>query len=186
MENTEKEKTLKSLTTLGKVCSVIFKIFSILCLIAAIICLIGIIASPFVPWAEAVKQIENNVTGDISFTKYLNVTYAEVACVIGLLSLVAAMFSTHFCDQLFYNLKKEGTPFRKDNVILLNKIGIVALIQALAIPAVLSIITAATKTQDAFSGTFSGVSVVFGLLIFALSLVFKYGVSLQDEADTTL
>lgn len=186
MEITEKEKTVKSLRTLGSVCSVLFKIFSILCLIAAVICFGAIIAAPFVPWSDAVDFITKNVTGDISFTKYLNVKYAEVACVTGLCSLVVAMVSTHLCDLLFFNIKKEGTPFRKSNVALLNKIGIVALVQAVGLPIVYAIITNATGTQDVFTSSFSGVALVFGLLIFALSLVFKYGVTLQDEADTTL
>lgn len=186
MEVSEKEKSLKSLWTLGSVCSIIFRSFSILCLIASIFCLIGVIGSPFIPWAKAVEQVEANVAGDTSFTKYLSVKVAEVACVTGLLSLVVSMFICHYCDKLFLNIKTEGTPFRKDNVRLLNRIGIVSLIQALAVPAIVSIITTATSTGAVLSYPFSGANVVFGLLIFALSMVFKYGVSLQDEADTTL
>ncbi|MFA6625183.1 MAG: DUF2975 domain-containing protein, partial [Bacilli bacterium] len=99
---------------------------------------------------------------------------------------VASMFGTDLSYHLFRNIKKEGTPFRSTNVSLLNKIGVVSLIQGVGIPCISTIITLSTKTSDLFTGTISGVSIIFGLLIFALSLVFKYGVSLQDEADTTL
>ena len=186
MNSKERKDDLKFLRKVSSICSVVFKIFSVLCFIAAIVCLIFMIVSPFIPWDETIKFVKDNIQVDAKVIDYLNIRYAEVGCVIGLISFVASMFGTDLSYHLFRNIKKEGTPFRSTNVSLLNKIGVVSLIQGVGIPCISTIITLSTKTSDLFTGTISGVSIIFGLLIFALSLVFKYGVSLQDEADTTL
>lgn len=184
-----KEKTLKTITTISSVAYVISKIIFVFACIGAAVGILGMIISPFIDWnwvqssiqkgAEAANQTWNWISK-------VNLTSAEVSCTNALLGGTVGAFLSYYCYSLFRNIKEKQTPFDKANSSYLTKIGITSLIQAFGVPLIMLIITSATKTSDIFSSKVSGVSLVFALFIFTLSLIFKYGSSLQEEADTTL
>jgi len=183
----ESEKAKKALIVISKICYVIAFILMILCFVAAGFSLIGIAVAPFMPydWIKDFVLAHPNSYHDTAFLAYINVKYAEVACVYGLLGAGVSGVSMLFARNLFGSIKEANTPFAEKAVSSLNMIGLLALIQAIAVPVVLSIVTAATGTGDTFNSWNFG-NVFFALFIFAISLVFKYGVSLQKQADTTL
>lgn len=185
MEDTNKSK--KALVIISKVFYVLSYIAMIACFVAAGVCFLGMVIAPFMPYsgiADFVNSHPETFT-NTDFLKYVNITYAEVGCVIGLLSGGLAGVTCLWARNLFGSIKEANTPFTDKAVHNLNLIGIFALIQAIALPATLGIIIAATKTGDAYKA-FEGGSFLLALFVFAMSLVFKYGVSLQKQADTTL
>lgn len=184
-----KEKTLKTITTISSVAYIISKIIFVLVCIGAGLGLLGMIISPFIDWSWVQSSIQKGADslGETwNWINKVNLVNAEVSCAYSLSNGVVAAFLSYFCYSLFKNIKVKKTPFDKENSSYLTKIGVISLIQAFGVPLFMLIITASTKTSDVFSSKVSGASLVLALFIFTLSLIFKYGSSLQEEADTTL
>jgi hypothetical protein len=181
------ENSKKTLVTISKVCYVISYVLMILAYIACGLCLVGIIVGAFIPYSKIVDYVNAHpeISPTTDWLSYANVTYVEVACLSGLLSTGVGATIILFARNLFKGIRDENTPFSSNSVHNLNLIGILSLVQALGLPIIMSIVIAATKTGASFNAWNSS-NIIFALFIFALSLVFKYGVYLQHESDTTL
>jgi hypothetical protein len=116
----------------------------------------------------------------------LNITNAEVFSVNTLLASGCGAWLAYTAHDFFNGMALARTPFTTKSVHSLSMIGIISLISAVGVPIVMGIVEAATKTTQLFSNAWYGTSIFFALFIFFLSLIFKYGVILQKEADTTL
>lgn len=186
MENVmeEKEKSRIRLVKISHVGSILFKILAIVCLIASAFALVGLIASIFIDWGWVQNEItghEANPNFDVSL---LNVTNATVACTYGFLGAGTSAVNLYFIYRLFEAIYQAKTPFTGAAVKNLNIIGIVSLAQSIGMSLFMSILISITHAALSTSGW--GTSIGFALFIFLLSLVFRYGVSLQKESDTTL
>ena len=88
---------------------------------------------------------------------------------------------------LLLSVKKDETPFNLKNVRLLKSIAILLMVLepleviASRIPTVLSDNTVAVMTYFP-----SGSIFVAGIVVYCISLVFKYGITLQKQFDETL
>ena len=186
MENVrdEKEKNRIRLVKISHIGSILFKILAILCLVASALALSGLIASFFVDWGWVQSEITSHKANPSFDVSLLNTTNAAVACTSGFLGAGTGAVNLYFVHRLFETIYQAKTPFTAAAVKNLNVIGIVSLAQSIGVSLFMSILVGATHVAISTSGW--GMSVGFALFIFLLSLVFRYGVSLQEESDTTL
>lgn len=186
MENVrdEKEKNRIRLVKISHIGSILFKILAILCLVASALALSGLIASFFIDWGWVQSEITSHKANPSFDVSLLNMTSAAVACTSGFLGAGTGAVNLYFVHRLFETIYQAKTPFTGAAVKNLNVIGIVSLAQSIGVSLFMSILVGATHAAISTSGW--GMSVGFALFIFLLSLVFRYGVSLQEESDTTL
>jgi hypothetical protein len=185
-----KKSTKRTLQTIGKVAYVISKIIFILGLIGASIGLTCMISAAFVNWEwvretiiDFAQQHDLTLTWDVGTLTLKN---AEVLSFGVLVKCGSGAVLTYFLMKLFGNIKDEGTPFTDSNVKLLMAVGITCLVEAFGVSLLLDIVVRATQTGAIFNYGSNFPNLIIALLVFALALVFKYGVELQKEADTTL
>ncbi len=186
-----KKSAKQTLILIGKVGAIVSLVLLVFAAIGTFVGFLGLILSPFFNWTWLQDLIKNTASQNGYALNWdvttLNVTDAEIVSLKTLLGGASSTVLLFFAHALFAHIEKEGTPFVDANVKLLVDIGIVALVQAIAVPLFISIVVNATGTAALFANSSaSGVSFVLALFVFALSLVFKYGVELQKEADTTL
>jgi len=187
----EKRTTKQTLILIGKVGAIVSLVILIFAAIGAAVGFLGLIFSPFVDWnwlqeliAKGASESGAALNWDVSV---LNATNAEIVSLKTFLSAGTSVVLLYFARGLFANIEKEGTPFTDPNVKQLVNIGIISLVQAFAVPIIVGIVINATGTTALFGdSSSSGASLIMALFVFAMSLVFKYGVELQKEADTTL
>lgn len=186
MENVmdEKERSRIRLVKISHVGSILFKILAIICLVASVLALIGLVASMFIDWGWVQNEITSNIASPGFDVGLLNITNATVACTYGFLGAGTGAVNLYFIYRLFKVVYQTKTPFTDAAVKNLNIIGIVSLAQSIGVSLFMSILIGATHAAISTSGW--GMSVGFALFIFLLSLIFRYGVSLQKESDTTL
>lgn len=185
-----KKSTKHTLQTIGKIAYVISKIVFILCIIGASIGLTFMIVGTFVNWEWVRTSITDYAYNhDLTLSwdvAVLNVKNAEVLAIGMLLRAGSGAVLAYFLAKLFGNIKNEGTPFTDANVKLLMAVGITCLVEAFGVSLILSVLVHATNTAAVFNFNSDIPNLFIALLVFALALVFKYGVELQKEADTTL
>ena len=95
---------------------------------------------------------------------------------------------------LLQSMKKDETPFNGKNVKLLRSVAILVAvldpyeIVASRVPAYLPQVSASGFLRHELNATFlpSGCFFVAGLVVYCVSLIFKYGISLQKQFDETL
>jgi hypothetical protein len=187
----EKRTTKQTLILIGKIGAIVSLVILVFAAIGTAAGFLGLIFSPLVDWPWLQELIAKNasengiaLSWDVSA---LNATNAEIVSLKTFLSAGTSVVLLYFARALFANIEREGTPFTDPNVKLLVIIGIVSLVQAFAVPIIAGIVINATGTEALFGdSSSSGASLIMALFVFALSLVFKYGVELQKEADTTL
>jgi hypothetical protein len=185
------KSTKETLRQIGRVASLISEILGVFVLVGAAFAAIGVIVAPFVDFA-ALQQLITDIATDNNLAlswdvTLLNLRNVEVVCVGALLNSAVEAVLLYFVTHLFRNIYEEGTPFTDKNVKCLVNIGIVSLIQSLGVGAVMGIVYDVTGTEALFHNVFTnGPGFIIALFVFALSLVFKYGVELQKEADATL
>jgi hypothetical protein len=187
----EKRTTKQTLILIGKIGAIVSLVLLVFAAIGTAGGFLGLIFFPFVDWSwlrelmvKGASESGMALSWDVGI---LNATNAEIVSLNVFLSAGTSVGLLYFARGLFANIEKEGTPFTEPNVKLLVNIGIVSLVQAFAAPIILNIVINATGTETLFADSgASGVSLILALFVFALSLVFKYGVELQKEADTTL
>jgi len=180
----EKEKSRIRLVKISHVGSILFKILAIVCLVASALALAGLIASFFIDWGWVQSEITSHKANPSFDVSLLNTTNAAVACTSGFLGAGTGAVNLYFIYRLFEAIYQAKTPFTLAAVKNLNIIGIVSLAQSIGVSLFMSILIGVTHAALSTSGW--GMSVGFALFIFLLSLVFRYGVSLQKESDTTL
>jgi len=188
----QNDLTKKRIVSLSKTLSIVFKVLAIICLIGCALGIIFVIAGIFIPYTQLQNSIidfmnEYAPNENQEFIKYINVGNAEIIFMSTSLTSASSMFLLYYVYRLFNDIKINETPFTDNVVKFLNLIGILALVSAIAVPIFLSIFTNIVPHVGNFNSFGLNVSfVIVGLILFALSLIFKYGVQLQKESDTTL
>lgn len=115
---------------------------------------------------EELEDDEDYINGSESL-KTLMIVIAAIVSFVGYLLVIMIVDNL---AQIFGEVEKEGTPFTENNIKLLKKVNILALILWIA----------------GMMGTKSTVGLVFLIVIFAFRSVFEYGYKLQKESDETL
>ena len=115
-------------------------------------------------------------------TVWGTMSYALTYCIF----LVAVM---RMLMRLFSNMRDNYTPFTIENADLFKKIAIWMIVASI-VPATVGQIVGKSCAQmmklpftTEFGDSFSLIAV---LILFTMSMVFKYGCALQEQADTTL
>ncbi len=115
-------------------------------------------------------------------TVWGTMAYALTYCVF----LIAVM---RLLMRLFANMRDNYTPFTMENAQLFKRMAIWMIVASI-VPATVgqAVGAACAKLLELpFHAEFGdGFSVISVLVLFAMSMVFKYGCALQEQADTTL
>lgn len=115
----------------------------------------------------------------------VSVAFTSIGALITLLILIIALIT-------LYSTKADETPFNRKNVKRLRAMAILLaiyepffLIYQLVFQKLYPIVLA-DGTSVTVHSSMGGVVLVAGLVVFCVSLVFEYGISLQQQVDETL
>ena len=125
------------------------------------------------------KEIVYTLIDEIKERKLIFVI--EVAMIVGVVSIILAIYIMGYVEKLFKNINEQVTPFIEENVTLIRKIGyfmIASVVVGVVGSGIMSVI--ALKSLD-FS--YDLVSIGEILMVFALAYIFEYGCSLQEGTD---
>lgn len=114
----------------------------------------------------------------------VRVLFVESFLISGIVLLILSYIMFRALTKLFKNISDGDTPFTKDNVFLLRKIGKYMIIISV-LPLILDIIVKTIFKVEYIFG-FSGFDIMYILVIFALAYVFEYGYQLQEDIDGIL
>lgn len=91
--------------------------------------------------------------------------------------------------RLFKNMRDNYTPFTMENAELFKKLAIIMIVASIVPPIIGQSIgsSVASMMDVAYEGSYgSGFSLIAVLIMFFISVVFRYGCQLQQEVDETL
>lgn len=178
-------KNLKTVQT-------IFNVIRVLVIIGIVGTVIGIVGSSvgLLAWLIFGKAVlESGFISDVISEvpgAVLNDGFITAALVCAILSTVAALLELLFVKDYLTLEKSEGTPFTHKGADKLFRLGIVSIV----IPVALSI---AIGVSISIIGLFTNVgsaelieteaSIGYGLLMMALSVVFRYGADLEGGSE---
>lgn len=128
-----------------------------------------------------IREVRNIFRDNNTVVRVLFIESFLVAGIV-LLSLAYIMFIS--LTKLFKNIGDGDTPFTKDNIFLLRKIGKYMIIISV-LPLIIDIVVKTIFRVDYVFG-FNGIDVMYILVIFALGYIFEYGYQLQEDVDGIL
>ena len=170
-------KTIQTLAKIGKGISTIIFIFSIIGTVAALIAVSALAGLKDIQLdgKTVVSMVE--ATGTNFVTLIFTSATAIFSCIGS--AIVAKFAMIYFANELEY-----GTPFTYDGAKELLRLGILAI----AVPAVISIVSAIafiiTKLfwpPLAEMENSSPISIVIGIMLIVMSIVFKHGAELEEK-----
>ena len=208
----EEQKKMKGLSKAIYVIARIFKVISIIGLVGTVIGLIAsIVVIPNMEFDSENEKIEifdkkfDYVMDDIKFEikyddekflvehsnlptfqkimtadKFYQVSFAVILFVSGGLFMIALFKVFTYLEKLFLNIHNEDTPFNMLNVSYIKKVAIY-LILSIIIPDVIGTISGLAYGLD-LGISIEVMDIVFILIIFALSYIFKYGYEIQLDS----
>lgn len=208
----EEQKKMKGLSKAIYVIARIFKVISIIGLVGTLIGLIAsIVVIPNMEFDLENERIEifnkkfDYVIDDIKFeikyddekflvehsnlpvvqkimtaNKFYQVSFAIILFVSGGFFMIALFKAFTYLEKLFLNIHNEDTPFNMFNVSYIKKIAIY-LILSIIIPDVIGTISGLAYGLD-LDISIEVMDIVFILIIFALSYIFKYGYEIQLDS----
>ena len=208
----EEQKKMKGLSKAIYVIARIFKVISIIGLVGTVIGLIAsIVVIPNMEFDLENERIEifnkkfDYVMDDIKFEikyddekflvehsnlptfqkimtadKFYQVSFAVILFVSGGLFMIALFKVFTYLEKLFLNIHNEDTPFNMLNVSYIKKVAIY-LILSIIIPDVIGTISGLAYGLD-LGISIEVMDIVFILIIFALSYIFKYGYEIQLDS----
>jgi hypothetical protein len=109
-----------------------------------------------------------------------------VVCAAGLAVLAIGLLILYCLDRILDNIREAGTPFTDENVKGLRRIAVLVLIAAIAVPVIGFILVKITDAGSNVMIEFNPFLLFVAVLVYFVSLIFKYGVALQKESDETL
>ncbi len=180
------EKTQATLRKFSHVIYVFAKIGFIaaivgVCIAACAMVCLAVTGSMNFDIGNGVTLLLAKTDGNIA-TVWGTMAYALTSCAL----LITVM---RLLMRLFANIRDCYTPFTAENAELFKKMAIWMIIVSV-VPAMAGQIvgkTCAVIIGIPFSAEFAdGFSIIAVLVLFAMSMVFKYGCALQEQADTTL
>jgi len=92
----------------------------------------------------------------------------------------------YYANRFFTNVYKNNTPFLEENVLCLNRIAILMVIGAIALPIISGAAVYVLDVGYDMVVNFDLFVLFAALFVYFLALIFKHGVELQKESDSTL
>lgn len=156
---------------------------SILAKVCMVLLAIGIVAltamAVVVSLSDALlAEISDFVGRTIVSGQVLGVFIAAIlAAALGIVTL-------YYIDRFFSNIHKSNTPFSDESVRYMEIIAVLLLISTIAIPAISALLAYAFDSEVFMQ--FNLIPLFAAFIVYFMSLVFRYGASLQKESDETL
>jgi hypothetical protein len=174
MDDSEKENNLKKLGEISHYASIAVWTVLALSLISmavslTMIVLIGINYPPMMDMLMHMRTTKENALYNYSST-----------VVISMVSLIMMLFM----DRLFTNIRRSYTPFTFENAKVLKYAALVLLLSAILMPLIFVIL--ASLLNQRYQISIEILLFVLSLIVYCISLVFRYGAVLQKESDETL
>jgi NADH:ubiquinone oxidoreductase subunit 5 (subunit L)/multisubunit Na+/H+ antiporter MnhA subunit len=119
-------------------------------------------------------EISEEDTNDLANEDESGIT-SIISAILLIVNWVISVILMDHLRKIFYEVETLGTPFTEKNVMYIDKISKLTIV--LGILRIISLI---------ISNSEFGASLVFIIIILAISSVFKYGYKLQKESDETL
>jgi len=89
-----------------------------------------------------------------------------------------------FMDRLFTNIRRSYTPFTLENAKVLKHAAVALLFSVVSMPFIFVIL--ASLLNQRYQISIELLLFVLSLIVYCISLVFRYGALLQKESDETL
>lgn len=174
MDDSEKENNLRNLEQVSHYASIAVWIVLVISLISVVvsltlIVLIGINYPPMMDMLMHLRTTKENALYNYSST-----------VVISMVSLIMMLFM----DRLFTNIRRSHTPFTLDNAKILKGAALVLLLSAALMPFIF--IVFAYLFNQRYQINIEILLFVMSVIVYCISLVFRYGALLQKESDETL
>ena len=174
-------KSLKTLQTISKIGKIISDIIFVCSIIGAVACIIAV---------SALASSQNIILEDqsmVDLIESMGINFVTVifSCVISIFACIGSAVVAKFASNYFANELEDGTPFTYAGSKELLRLGILATAIPLAISVLTSLIFTITKlfwpmlSEDAIAN--ESVSIVFGLMLIVMSIVFKHGAEIVEK-----
>ena len=167
-----------ALKKLNKICK-FAELFSKILLIALVI---GAVVTLIIMGAVALNPDLISEIGDGTLTNKEVLSMG----VIMIIAVVFAFIILYYAYLICGNIHRNNTPFMDENVKYLEKIAIWTIVCALVIPLIGGAIGVAIGVDPAQMLAFNPMMLFFAFPVYLLSLILKYGTTLQKESDATL
>jgi len=109
-----------------------------------------------------------------------------VVCANAVLSGVFLVIALYYVRSFFGSIHKNNTPFTDEGVRSLEILAIILVACAFIVPLGSALLSFATGFWPAQIAVFNPFLLFMALVMYFLSLIFKYGAALQKESDETL
>jgi hypothetical protein len=174
MVDSEKENNLRKLGQISHYASIAVWIVLILSLISILVslALIVLIVINYPPMMEMLMNLRT--TKENALYNYSSTV------VISMVSLIMMLFM----DRIFTNIRRSYTPFTLENAKVLKDAAVVLLLSAALMPLIFVIL--ASLLDQRYQINIELLLFVLSLIVYCISLVFRYGALLQKESDETL
>ena len=166
---------LKKLNTICKYAELFSKILLIALIIGAAVTLIimGTVA------------LNPDILSEIGDGTLTNAEVYSMGAVM-IIAVIFAFIILYYAYLISGNIHRNNTPFMDENVKYLEKIAIWTIVCALVIPLIGWGFAIAIGVDPAQMLAFNPMMLLFAFPVYLLSLILRYGTSLQKEADATL
>jgi hypothetical protein len=174
MDEMEKERNLKKLGEISHYALIAIWLVLIVSLISIVVSLliITMIAMNYPPIMEMIMHLRTTKENALY-------NYSSTA-IISAVSFIMMLFMIRF----FENIRTSYTPFTLENAKILKDSSIVMLLSAGLMPITFLILASLLKQK--YEINIELLLFVLALIVYCISLVFRYGALLQKESDETL
>lgn len=176
-------KTIQTISKVGKIISDIIFIFSIIGAVACIIAVSALASSQNV-------VLEGQSMIDLIESVGINFVTVMFSCAASILACIGSAVVAKFASNYFANELEDGTPFTYAGSKELLRLGILATAIPVAISIIISVAFTITKifwpmlSEEAIAN--DSVSIVFGLMLIVLSIVFKHGAEIVEKMQNDI
>ena len=177
-------EALNKLTKVSRFVGSVTTVLMVALTVAMIVAVVAIIAVALNPdIVNSVIEYAGNTINidDIDTTAAAAILLATVLVLMPL--MIAIMY---FVRRMFNNIHENNTPFTDDNAKCLVNIALLTVACTIAAPILDYALQTVIDTASYQAYSFSAFPLLVALLLYFLSLVFKYGAELQKESNETL
>lgn len=173
----------KKIQVTSRVVAVLTKILYIAMIVAVCFVLAGLI------WIMASPDIDSITLGPIkiispfSLAAGAGISAEEIAGVVSQCFFIAILI---LANRIFRNISHEYSPFTQKTVKGMKRIAILILVDSIAAPRIDFEVknTILSATNNAYN--FNIELFILAIIMYSFSLIFQYGVELQQQSDETL
>ena len=166
-------KTLSNILTVFKVARILAKVVFILCAVGCVGCLLGLI---IIPMTDLLVSLITFFKAEFNF----EVSYLE--CLVGFTACAGEAAIAFFAERYFKKVLDAKTPFTHEGSKEAFRLGVASVIISIAVVCASSIIVAIAELFSSSSITEYNLelSILPGLFLMFLSMLFKHGAELRD------